>query len=324
MRTTVLRALLLLLVLAAAPVLADQIELENGDKIEVTIIEETEDTLIVEHPQLGRMTVPRSALKPPEPIDPGLFGTKFMEGWKRSVGFGFGGASGNSSDASINASLDFSRDAETFRGVFDAGYFYSTQNGVKTTNSFAAGYQHDFLFSESKWFLFGRGRYQFDEFQPWENRISASAGVGYDFLEHKDYDLRGELGAGVAWISNTFLNATFIPTPPFGLLTYQSRWTPEGVVGLSGSWRPFKGHEFTAGVTYFPDLMDWPEFRLLSAAAYQIAISPIDGLSLKFGMQDEYNSKTDTSARVPGSNTIPPRLQQKNNLKYFGNLVYEF
>lgn len=323
MRTTVLRALplLLLLVLAAAPVRADEIELENGDKIEVTIIEETDDTLIVEHAQLGRMTVPRSALKPPAPPNPGLFGTKFMEGWKRGVGFGFGGASGNSSDASINANLDFSREAETFRGVFDAGYFYSTQNGIKTTNSFTAGYQHDLLFSESKWFLFGRGRYQFDEFQPWENRISASAGVGYDFLKHKKYDLRGELGVGFSWISNNLVKAAVLPATP---AVYQSTWKPEGVAGLSGSWRPFKGHEFTAGVTYFPDLMDWPEFRLLADAGYQIAISPIDGLSLKFGMQDEYNSTTDTSAPVPGSNTIPPRLQQKNNLKYYGNLVYEF
>ncbi len=318
MRPSALRILPILFVLAAWSAAAEEIELGNGDKIEVKIIEETEDTLIVEHAQLGRMTVPRSALKPPAPIEPGLFGTKFMEGWKRNIGFGFGGASGNSQDAAINASLGFSREAETFRGVFESGYFYSTQNGIKNTNSFFAGYQHDFLFSESKWFLFGRARYQFDEFQPWENRISASGGVGYDFLKHKKYDLRGEIGAGVAWISNTLLNPTAIPP------TFQSRWTPEGVVGLSGSWRPFKGHEFTAGVTYFPDLIDWPEFRLLSLAAYQIAISPIDGLSLKFGMQDEYNSKTDTTATVPGTNTVPPRLQQKNNLKYFGNLVYEF
>ena len=41
-------------------------------------------------------------------------------------------------------------------------------------------------------------------------------------------------------------------------------------------------------------------------------------------MQDEYNSKTDTTAPVPGTNTVPPRLQQKNNLKYFGALTYEF
>jgi len=315
MRTSALCALLMLVL--ATPALADEIELENGDKIDVTIIEENEDTLVVEHPQLGQMTVPKSALKKPEPPNPGLFGTKFMEGWSRNIGFGFGGASGNSNDASINASLGFKNENKKYRGVFASGYFYSTQNGIKNTNSFFAGYQHDFLFEESKWFLFGRGRYQFDEFQPWENRISGNGGVGYDFFNRKKFDLRGEIGVGVAWISNNLLN----PGPP---PRYQRTWTPEGVVGLSGAWRPFEGHAFTFGVTYFPNLIDWPEFRLLADAGYQIDISPIDGLALKFGMQDEYNSETDTTAVVPGTNTVPPRLQQKNNLKYYGNLVYEF
>lgn len=322
MRTSALCALLLLLF--ATPVLADEIELENGDKIDVTIIEENEDTLVVEHPQLGRMTVPKSALKKPEPPNPGLFGTRFMEGWSRNIGFGFGGASGNSDDASVNASLGFSREADSFRGAFTSGYFYSTQNGIKNTNSFFAAYQHDFLFSESKWFLFGRARYQFDEFQPWENRISGNAGVGYDFYQTKKFDLRGEIGVGVAWISNNLLNDGLVNGTAVAPPTFQSTWTPEGVVGMSGAWRPFEGHAFTFGVTYFPDLMDWPEFRLLADAGYQIDISPIDGLALKVGMQDEYNSQTDTTAVVPGTNTVPPRLQQKNNLKYYGNIVYEF
>jgi putative salt-induced outer membrane protein YdiY len=315
MRPSALCALLMLLL--ATPALADEIEFENGDKIDVTIIEETEDTLIVEHPQLGRITVPKADLKKPEPPNPGLFGTKFMEGWSRNIGFGFGGASGNSNDASINASLGFNRETKKYRGVFDSGYFYSTQNGVKNTNSFFAGYQHDFLFEESKWFLFGRGRYQYDEFQPWQNRVSASAGVGYDFIQRKKYDLRGEIGMGVAWISNTFTAPT-ATTPA----AFEKEWTPEGMAGISGSWRPFDGHEFTFSVNYFPDVSMWSDYRILSNAAYSIAVSPIDGLSLKFGMTDEYNSTTNTATFVPGSN--PPRLNQKNNLKYFGTLAYEF
>ena len=75
---------------------AEEIQLENGDKMDVKILSEDDDKLVVEHPQLGEMTIPKSDLKKPDPPNPGLFGTQFMEGWARRVGFGFSGASGNS------------------------------------------------------------------------------------------------------------------------------------------------------------------------------------------------------------------------------------
>lgn len=309
-----------LLVLVDAPVLADTIELENGDKIEVTIVEETEDTLVVEHPQLGRMIVPRSALKPPTPPHPGLFGTDFMLGWTRSLGLGFSGSSGNSKDSSINASFQFARDAETFRGRFDSGYFYSTQQNVKNKNEFFAGYAHDLLFGESRFFLFGRGRYQYDEFQTWEHRISASAGAGYDILRADDYSLSFELGAGVARTEGS-----------------ENEWKPEGLAGLRGVWRPFEGHEAGFDITYYPNLANLPEFRLLSNAYYQIAISPIEGLSLRVGLKDEYDDAIIDSPRFPGDTAylnpnfcvVPGNIftcqpNNKNNLKYFGSLVYNF
>lgn len=308
----------------AAPAAADKIELENGDTIDVTIVSETEDSLVVQHPQLGEFTVPRSALKPPTPPNPGLFGTGFMEGWKRGLGAGFGGASGNSQDASANAELSFSKKTDKFRGDFKSTYFYASQNGVRNTNAFSAAYQHDFLLGESPLFIFVAGRYQYDQFQDWEQRISGNGGLGWDIISKKAYDLSARIGVGVARTQGT-VQMIPVPAPPApqqNFLIINRQWTPEGVVGVSGSWRPFEGHEFTADVTYFPNFSDFPEFRLLANAAYQIAIAPIDGLSLKFGMTDEYNDSINTNLPVPG--VTPPRLQQKNNLKYYGNLVYEF
>jgi hypothetical protein len=296
-------ASVLLLALAAGPALAEQIQLENGDKIDVTIVEETEDTLVVEHPQLGRMTVPRSALKPPKPPHPGLFGTDFMEGWERNIGFGFSGASGNSNDSSINASLQFGRDAERYRGKFDSAYFFSTQQNVRNKNEFYAAYNHDFLFKESRFFAFGRGRYQYDQFQTWMHRIAASAGGGYDIVRNDKGFLSFELGAGGSWSEGD-----------------DPQWKPEGVVGLKGVYRPFQGHEAGFDATYFPDLADLPVFRLLVNAYYQIDISPIEGLSLRAGLKDEYDDAVDTSQINPNTGNF----NEKNNLKYFGTLVYAF
>lgn len=317
MRNATLAALSIAFVaLLATPALADKITLENGDEIDVKIIEEGDDTIVVEHPQLGRMTVPRSALKKPEPPNPGLFGTNFMQGWTRNVGFGFGGASGNSNDASVNASLSFEREADTFRGRFNSTYFYASQNGVKNTNAFNMAYNHDFLLGESRFYIFVLGRYQFDEFQSWRNRISGSGGLGYDIIKHKKGELRGEVGAGVAYETGSLPAGP----PPDQVTAPVTR--PQGQLGLIGSWRPLEGHEFRADVTYFPDFKNTPEFRLLANAAYQIAITGIDGLNLQLGLTNEYDSSIDTTQTVAG--ITPPRLQQKNNLKYFGQITYDF
>ena len=59
----------------------------------------------------------------------------------------------------------------------------------------------------------------------------------------------------------------------------------------------------------FPDFSDLPEFRLLANANYIVGITQLDGLSLKFGAKNEYDSNQ------PGDN---------NNLKYYANIVYDF
>ncbi len=280
------------IILASAMVSAEEVELKNGDKLDVKILDESDSEIVAEHPQLGRMVIKKEDVKPEAPPIPGLFGTSFMRGWSRNIGAGWSGSSGNSSDSSVNASLAAARSAETFRGDFTSAYFFANTNSKRTTNQFFANYQHEFLLKDSKFFIFVRGRFQYDEFEAWRQRISSSTGLGYDIFREKAFIMSAELGFGFArtWGS-------------------ERQWRPEGVVSLAVSWKPMERHELSADVTYYPDLADLPEFRLLANAAYTVGISQLDGLSLKLGAKNEYDSGQ------PGEN---------NNLKYYGNLVYDF
>ena len=280
------------LVYWALPGQADEFELSNGDKIEATLVGENEKFILVEHPQLGRIEIPRAALKPPKPPNPGLFGTHFLKGWSRHLGVGFSGSSGNSSDASFNASVAIATENEDYRGALNSSYFFASQNSEQTTNEFFLNYQHDFLLKESPYYIFAQGRYQYDAFQAWENRISGSGGLGYNLLSRKSFELRGELGFGFSRSWGT-----------------EPGWQPEGVVGLIAKWSPVDGQSVRADITYYPDFESLSEYRILANAAYVVAIAQVDGLSLKLGVKDEYDSSQ------PGDN---------NNLKYYGNLVYNF
>lgn len=271
---------------------AEEVELKNGDKLEVKVVEETDKNLVVEHPQLGRVIIPKDDLKPPTPPNPGLFGTDFLLGWNRNVSAGISGSDGNSRGFSLNASMGLSRSAETFNGNFTSAFFFATQDSETISNEFFANYKHEFLLGQSDFFIFAQGRYQYDDFQAWKNRISSSAGMGYQILKRDKFSIQGELGFG---FSRSWGD--------------ENQWRPEGVVALVFSWNPLEGHEFSADVTYYPDFGDLPEFRLLANANYIVGITQLDGLSLKFGAKNEYDSNQ------PGEN---------NNLKYYGNLVYDF
>ena len=278
--------------LGVSSAVAEEVELKNGDKLEVKVVEETDKNLVVEHPQLGQFIIPKDDLKPPTPPNPGLFGTDFLFGWNRNFSAGVSGSDGNSRGFSLNASVGASRSTDAYNGNFTSAFFFATQESETISNEFFANYKHEFLMSDSDFFFFLQGRYQYDDFQAWKNRISSSGGAGYQILKRDKFSIQAELGFG---FSRSWGD--------------ENQWRPEGVVGLVFSWKPLEGHEFSADVTYYPDFSNLPEFRLLANANYIVGITQMDGLSLKFGAKNEYDSNQ------PGDN---------NNLKYYGNLVYDF
>ena len=283
---------LLAILLVATFARAEKVEFKNGDKLDVKILEDSGSKLVVEHPQLGRMVIEKDELKPKEKPKPGLLGTSFMKGWSRNLGAGWAGSTGNSSQANINASLAASRSTDSFRGKFSSSYFFAMKDSARITNEFFADYQHNFIIRESKYFVFVESRYQYDQFQAWGHRLSSSGGIGYDIVKSKTFTFNGKFGSGVARTWGT-----------------ERDWSPEGVLGLSLTWKPIDRHSLTADVTYYPDFAKLPEFRLLANAAYTMGITRIGGLSLKVGAKNEYDSG---------------QPDKKNNLKYYGNLVYDF
>jgi putative salt-induced outer membrane protein YdiY len=281
------------------------IELASGEKLEVTVVEETGDMIIADHPIFGRMEIPKDQLAPPAPPrrrDRGLFGTRVLKGWHRRAGMGFAGASGDSNDANLNIALVFRNETDGYRGNFDSAYFFGSVEGIKNKNKFFAGYQHDLLLGKSRFYLFGAARYDFDEFQFWVHRIAGNGGLGYEFVRRDKLSIRGEAGAGFAYEAGQ-ANTT----------------NPEGVVGLVAEWEYFKGQKLRADSTYYPNFSNNPEFRLLTNVAWVIGLGFIDGLSLEVGVKHELNTEADNKINADTGEPF-----NENNVNYYGNIGYEF
>ncbi len=273
--------------------------MSNGDSLSGTIVERTEQTIVLDHAVLGRIEIPADQVVESEPVDdesearkPGVFGTRFLAGWDRSVSLGFSGSQGNSVETSLNTRLNASYEDEHDRWKFDSTYFFATADGETETNEVFVQLRKDWRFAESAWFPFVEGRYDFDEFQAWDHRATGSTGFGYEFIMSDTWEVIGRVGGGA---SKTFGD--------------ESETVPETVVSLEVSWRLTDGQVIETANTIYPDVADLGEFRTISSLDWSIDISAELDLRLKLGVLNEYDSNTE------GKN---------NDLKYTGSLVYDF
>jgi putative salt-induced outer membrane protein YdiY len=278
---------------AKNPPQTETVELGNGDKVTGTVIERTDDKIVLDHAVFGRIEIPLAQLKQPEPPNPGLFGTGFLEGWTRTFSVGLSGQEGNSKTLDIIAALDADSENEKRRWTFDARYNYSTADSDTTKENAMVALGRDWLFSESRWFMFTRSRFDYDDFRTWKYRIQGDAGVGYQFIKSDTFELRGRTGPSLVQEWN------------------EDQFRAEWLAGPEFVWNLTPNQKFEASNFIYYSFTPWGEFRNVSNAAWKWAISEKPALSLKAGLENEYQS--DVASGV-----------KKNDLKYYTSIGIDF
>ncbi|MEM6561959.1 MAG: DUF481 domain-containing protein, partial [Planctomycetota bacterium] len=87
--------------------------------------------------------------------------------------------------------------------------------------------------------------------------------------------------------------------------------TPEALIGVEGYWQVTDNQKFVFANTLYPSLDDFPENRNVTELSYAIDLAEGDGMQVKFGVINEYESETVGNAK-------------HNDLKYFASLGFEF
>jgi putative salt-induced outer membrane protein YdiY len=210
----------------------------------------------------------------PEPADePGFFAWK---SWKKSLTFGVNGSNGNSDYLSGNAKLTLDRDGSEMKTHLDAVYRNARRNDENTENRLRINLQNDWMPNAwDKWRVWAKGAYEYDEFQNWDHRVSAHAGLGYDFVKNPDTTLvwRGGLGGTQAF------NGSNDDFRPEALLT-----------GLDYVHQIKDNQKFTAGTELFFDISDTREYRINTGVDWEITLDKESGLLLRTGVDHRYDS----------------------------------
>jgi putative salt-induced outer membrane protein YdiY len=151
----------------------------------------------------------------------------------------------------------------------------------------------DFLFGESRWFAFARGRFDYDQFRTWEFRIQGDGGVGYAFLRRENFELRGRAGPSVVQEWN------------------EDQFRAEGLIGPELEWRYTGTQRIQASNFFYYSFTPWGDYRNVTDVRWRWDLAEDPALNLQLGLENEYQS--DVS---PGT--------KKNDLKYFTAIGLDF
>jgi len=300
----------------AAWAVADEVELVSGEVLKGVHVECAEGRVRFDHPILGRLDLAEDqvrAVRPDAGTDaeagaaagassiPGSAGAAAAPAapaepaWKFKAELGLNGTSGNTKTQDLRAAIGALLEQPEHRWKFDAGWLRSKTDGVKTKDQAYVQGLKDWMWSDSPWIAFVTSRYDRDEFQAWDERVSVGAGVGYKLVDATDFKLR--LRAGLNEVREYGSGNDF--------------WRTEGLLGAEAVWKISDSQSLEGAVTWYPDLRDSGKYRLVSSIVWSIKLSSADNLSLKMGAEDEYDTHRE-----------PPF--KKSDLKYFAAIQYEF
>ena len=149
-------------------------------------------------------------------------------------------------------------------------YQDESADGEKTRESWLGSYQYDQFFTE-RWFATGNAFYEEDKFRELDQRYSAGAGMGYQFLETVYFDLLGK--GTLNYVNEEFTTGETRSRPAF-LWNLDFAWRIDG-----GSMELFHRH---AMLQSFQEGSDY-EINTITGFRY-----PISG-QLSSVLQLEYN-----------------------------------
>jgi len=296
-------------VAAPAGTQPDTVELDTGDRLRGRVLSRTLTEVVLDHPVLGKLTIPADRVKQaanslgqpyavapaaPAPAPP-------PPEWKFSGELGVNGTEGNVDSQDLRAAVQALLETPDHRWKFGAGWMRSETEDVKTKEQGYVEGLKDFLYPGSPWFWFLQARMDWDDFQLWDSRFTGGFGAGYTLYDTEAFKLRFRAGLNYAREFN--VSETLYPD-------YEDdRW--EGLLGAESVWKITKDQSLEGKVTWYPDLEESGEYRIVGSLAYSINLSESGSLALKIGLEEEYDT-----------HRVDPA--EESDFKYFIALLFRF
>jgi putative salt-induced outer membrane protein YdiY len=194
--------------------------------------------------------------------------------WDMGVNFGLNGSEGQNSTQSIASGAYLKRDSAQWTLDSKINYNMTSANSVETQNNALLDARVDRKLDKSAWSLYILNQMLYDEFQPFDLRVSVNSGVGYKWVKTENFNLLGRFGAGAS--------------REFGGV--QDEWAPEALFGLDYEYLISDKQRLTMKVDYFPEWGNFNNYRVVSDAGWEVDLDKPKNMSLRFTVNDRYDS----------------------------------
>lgn len=216
------------------------------------------------------------------------------DSWKHQLELGLNGASGNSDIMNVHLgfSTEFADSEKAWN--FSTAYDRAKSDGDVSANRFFADLKREWIWSDIPWFSYMQGRYDWNQFKDWDDRISASSGIGYQHIKSDTWDIASRAGLG-GFISRG---------------DGEDISTPELLLALDLGWIISKYERFDFSNSLYPDLDETGEYRNLTTINWAMKMSEARNLAIKLGLKNEYDSSASET-------------QEKNDFTYHLSLIWQ-
>jgi len=235
-------------------------------------------------PSSSQTWIPRIAMWEPDFWDP----------WEGNVELGLSGTEGNSETFNVRVGMTAKHKTDWLVKTVQITSIQKSAYGVTTANTALLDARLDWPLTNSRWSYFIHSLLEYDEFKPFDARISADSGLGYEFIQNDNTNLVGSTGFA---LSHEIGGA-------------DDDVVPEWLFGLKFKHKFNDHHSISFQTDYYPALENFGDFRLNSQASWEIVLSKDWGLSLKLSAIDRYDST--------------PQGAKPNDLDYSTLLLWSF
>jgi len=200
-----------------------------------------------------------------------------LRSWEGSIELGLNGTEGNSEAFNLRFGGKLKRHTPVSEQTYEFNYVDQSSNGVKSARNGLFDGRIKWPFNDSPWSWFFHTGLEYDEFKPFDLRLSFDTGLGYDFIRNDVTTLTGRVGGGASKEINGI----------------SDDWVPEMLWALDLERKLSERQKMSASVEYLPDVTDFEEYRLNAKASWEVVIDPDWGLSLKLSAINRYDSTPD-------------------------------
>lgn len=321
-----MKKFIILFLLIALPVFADQVQLKDGSVIKGKIVKVHKDKLYLESELIGKITVSMENVtdyKTDEAVsfkneagtvrketydskvneqiktlwsgenDPDVF----VNHWNRLIWLNFVKKEGNKDETNLDGGLEFKylRQFDTLK--LYANFTNNTRNDTRTSDDYTWGADYELRFGDRQlhsWYL--RAEYEKDRIKEIDLRSTYATGYGYYFIKNPKTQLRGR--AGLLYRQENYIDDETEESIgiDFGLNFQQT---------FCGSLKWY------TDLNYAPAFEDYTDFTLIHESGLEIPFDLEVDLSLKTGVRHEYDSR-------------PAEDASKLDTRYFMRLQLKF